>query len=66
MRNSLKDFRARALARADVRREYDALADTWTPTPRGSYIPGEGSGGSRDMISPSLDKIKASQKVLAS
>ncbi|KKW10827.1 MAG: hypothetical protein UY48_C0029G0014 [Candidatus Gottesmanbacteria bacterium GW2011_GWB1_49_7] len=42
--------------------EYDALADTWTPTPRGSYIPGEGSGGSRDMISPSLDKIKASQK----
>lgn len=27
MRNSLKAFRARALARADVRREYDALAE---------------------------------------
>ena len=27
MRTSLKDFRARALARADVRREYDALAE---------------------------------------
>lgn len=26
MRNSLKDFRALALARANVRREYDALA----------------------------------------
>lgn len=27
MRNNLKTFRARALARADVRREYDALAE---------------------------------------
>lgn len=27
MRNSLKDFKARALARADVRREYDVLAE---------------------------------------
>src|SRR3990172_7442045 len=27
MRNSLKDFKTRALARADVRREYDALSE---------------------------------------
>ena len=27
MRNNLKTFKARALARADVRREYDALAE---------------------------------------
>jgi transcriptional regulator with XRE-family HTH domain len=27
MRNTLKAFKARALARADVRREYDALAE---------------------------------------
>ena len=27
MRNSLKDFKARALARSDVRREYDGLAE---------------------------------------
>jgi transcriptional regulator with XRE-family HTH domain len=27
MRNNLKAFKARALARADVRREYDALAE---------------------------------------
>jgi transcriptional regulator with XRE-family HTH domain len=27
MRNSLKDFKARALARPDVRREYEALAE---------------------------------------
>jgi transcriptional regulator with XRE-family HTH domain len=27
MRNSLKTFKARALVRADVRREYDALAE---------------------------------------